>query len=98
KTVCGTDPLAQDVTSFNWPTLLQGDSDGIVPLHSETDDLTLDHHFILDAAHSKGVVLIGFLPPTEHQVAAGRVLELLNTPRGNLQSLQAPFVGLPRPR
>jgi hypothetical protein len=78
-------PLAQKLNATAWPTLMGGDSDGVVPLDSQFDKEQATYSNSTNTkygVHSAGAVQLGFLKPTVLDQASGvpeEVVSLLNT-------------------
>lgn len=96
---CGSsvanDPLAVNLTSAGWPTIVGGESDAIVPLNSQFAG-NIGHAAFPPGSevHSPGTEGLGFAGPSELDditVIGPEVLQLLNTPVDN----QTVFVSLP---
>ena len=80
---CSSDPLAQSLTAQAWPNIFGQDSDGIVPLKSQLNNLL--GAGINGVVHSKGVESLGFNGPSELDPDKDRhipstVIQLLNLP------------------
>ena len=95
RKVCGSAPLAADLTSSGWQSLLSNQSDAIVPVNSQLAGSTTNTRFPLGGeVHSPGTEYLGFAGPSELDdmaVIAPEVLQLLNTPVDN----QVVFPSLP---
>jgi pimeloyl-ACP methyl ester carboxylesterase len=93
---CSGAPLAQDLTSANWPTVFAGQpSDAVVPEESQGDGLapaSIETGFI----HSAGLTMLDFSPPDElgngdsADTIANVVVQLLNSPVTGLQFNEIP--------
>jgi pimeloyl-ACP methyl ester carboxylesterase len=79
---CRSTPIYQALNSFSWPSLFSNqDSDGIVPLTSQTNQTSGLYTF--PVVHSEGTQLLGFSGPDalgDPRIAAS-VIQLLNTAR-----------------
>lgn len=84
--LCGSSPLAQQVTSQNWPTVFTPQaSDGIVPLKSQLNDPLGTSSIVpfSGVIHSSDLSRLGFTGPAEleYGTLVGWVVDLLNEPK-----------------
>lgn len=77
---CEGNPLADNLTASDWPGVMGGKSDAIVPLTSEVNNGTA--YSTVTSIHSQGTAQLGFLPPGALQAKTGNpatAIKLLNT-------------------
>jgi pimeloyl-ACP methyl ester carboxylesterase len=80
KSICGGDPLANDLTVSGWPMVVGDQSDAIVPLSSQVNNGSAVTQ--VAAIHSPGTKQLGFLPPDSLEESTGNpttAINLLNT-------------------
>jgi hypothetical protein len=83
KALCFFDDLPKFLTVSQWPALIGGDSDAIVPLFSQTNGAS-DSINISGVIHSDGTANLGFaLPSILNSDTVSVVIQLLNTPIQN---------------
>jgi hypothetical protein len=77
---CTNDPIAQSLTSALWPTNFGGDSDGIVPVTSQSGNGLLSN-IATNTIHTSNLEFLGFtgLGETDSFVVANYVIQLLNS-------------------
>ncbi len=77
---CSNDPLAQNLTVLDWPGVMGGASDAIVPLSSEDNESS--PYSKVTSIHSAGTEYLGFKGPGALQSVTGNpqnAIDLLNT-------------------
>ncbi len=91
---CVGDPLADNLTTSGWPTILGAESDGIVPINSQADGFSVSPAISLlspttlvyGVIHTSTIEELGFSGPGELQgndqgtAVPGIVMRLLNSP------------------
>jgi len=87
---CSSDPLAKGLTVADWPNVMGGSSDAIVPLTSENNESPA--YSQVTSIHSAGTEYLGFKGPGALEAVTGNpqnAIDLLNT-----WVASATFVGL----
>jgi len=80
RALCSDDPLAQGLTASQWPAVMGGPSDAIVPVSSENNESSPFSQ--VTSIHSAGTEDLGFKGPGALQSVTGNpknAIDLLNT-------------------
>jgi len=82
RAFCPNSPVAQNLTTSNWTSVVGNESDAIVPLESQANGLLSDVTVFINTVHSDGAVALGFGGPGELADETGipqAVVEQLNS-------------------